>query len=424
MISIISVIILSTRRKSVQYCTFLFILFTVIFFIVAISVSRSPYYGTQAYKFIIFFIYAFIYIIYLNIILEEALVRILFTVLSVWMISNVLGIVCEYIAVEMIHRNQALENNTILEMRSFVEPFVRSIGLGLFIKIRNIYKRYIQVIDNRTLCFMSLYPFVGVFYTLENYRVSVGYYNDINIINLLLFTFFVVMGYVNVGFAIISTKRLHITNSNIKLIESQINLQRENYKTLIEFTEERAKQKHDLRHHITAVKSMLETGKSENALQYIQQFDQSYLHKDIPVLCMNLTADSLIKHYMSIALNKGIDFRTKLNLPEDININPVDLSVILGNCIENAINACDKLSNEGNKYIELKSDIVGQQFIMTIKNSFNGILKKDGEAFISSNHDGNGIGTASVMAVVKKYKGDAEFKYNHHEFKVDIILIA
>ena len=212
-------------------------------------------------------------------------------------------------------------------------------------------------------------------------------------------------------------------DKDINILENQLNLQRQNYKSLNESISKKSTLKHDLRHHISTVKSILETGAKDQAIQYIQQFNQSEIMQEIPILCMNFTADSLIKYYMSIALNKGIDFRTKLNIPEDIDVNPIDLSVILGNGIENAINACDKICNGERKYIDLKTNIVGQHFIIIIKNSFNGIIEKDGHAFLSSSHDGRGIGITSIIAEAEKYQGNVDITYNLSEFEVNIILL-
>lgn len=416
--------ILLTRRKSILYCVFLLTFLTVILTILTIYAAHSVYGGTPLVKYFVFML-TFCYIIYDNIVFEESLAKKLFTMLSVWLFSCIFVVVSVYILEVIMHRYQSVYSNySIAVMRISLELFMRFMQLSLFISIRKTYRHYIRFIDDRTVYFISLYTFIGLLLFYENFRSNVSTNAHINIRNLLMFETFYILGYINVWNAIMSTKNTIMLNSDIKIIETQLILQRENYKSLIEFTEDRSKLKHDLRHHILVVKSMLETGNSYSALQYIRQFNQSELMKDIPVICMNLAADSLIKYYMSIAISKGIDFQTKLNIPVDININSIDLSVILGNCIENAINACDKLCNGESKYIELKSNIVGQNLIIKIKNSFNGIIKKEGDVFISSNHDGYGIGITSLMVAAEKYKGNVDIKYNDNEFEVNIILLV
>jgi len=144
--------------------------------------------------------------------------------------------------------------------------------------------------------------------------------------------------------------------------------------------------------------------------------------QDIPMVCKNLTVDSFVKYYISIATDKNIRFDTKLNIPQDININPIDLCVILGNGIENAINACDKTEDDDNKYINLISNIIGTNLVIKIVNSYNGEIRKDGDKFISTTHEGYGIGLSSITGLAEKYNGYVDIKYTHNRFEIDIVL--
>ena len=421
LINTVSCHFLLTRRKPIWYCIFLFIAVT--FFDIGSNLLVIHFLGEMPiYRFLLL-ISPLLYLIYIYKVFEESFAKKLFTMASISMFTMLSILMGTYVIAAIMHKYQiAYLNNWTTLIDYFVSVFIQ---LLVAISICKIYKSFIKIIDDRLLFYMSFYPLVSVAFLNLNYKTTpISFNMSFNIGSILLFDFFVYLGYINICIAVNSITKTLIQNKDIKIIESQLNLQRENYRSLIEFTEDRSKLKHDLRHHILIVKGMLETGNSERAFKYIQQFNQSELMKDIPVLCMNITADSLIKYYMSIALNKGIDFQTKLNIPEDININSIDLSVILGNCIENSINACEKLCNGESKYIELKTSVIGQQLIIKIKNSFNGVIKKDGEAFISSSHDGCGIGINSIIAAAKKYKGNVDIIYNHNEFEVNIILIV
>ncbi len=140
-------------------------------------------------------------------------------------------------------------------------------------------------------------------------------------------------------------------------------------------------------------------------------------------MCQNFIADSILKYYFSIAINKGIDFKANLNIPEDIGINPLDLCVVLGNCLENAIEACDKLGGDNKKYISSTSKIINSHLALKIINSFNGNIIKNGETVQSTKNEAfHGIGITSIKETVNKYKGNLDIKYNDHEFQVDIVM--
>ena len=119
---------------------------------------------------------------------------------------------------------------------------------------------------------------------------------------------------------------------------------------------------------------MIEEKNYDKALEYIKQFDQHQINKNIPTLCDNFAADSIIKYYMSIALKNDIEFKTNLAITEEININDLDLCVVLGNCLENAIDACNRISDNRKKYIYFQSKILGSHIVFKITNSFNWLM--------------------------------------------------
>lgn len=126
---------------------------------------------------------------------------------------------------------------------------------------------------------------------------------------------------------------------------------------------------------------------------------------------------------MSIALKKDIEFKTKLTIPKEININNLDLCVVLGNCLENAIDACDRIIDSRKKYIYFQSQILGSHIVFKITNSFNGeILKFDKGLLSTKEKRGHGIGLVNVQNTVNKYKGSLDFKYSDNEFGVDIVM--
>ena len=145
--------------------------------------------------------------------------------------------------------------------------------------------------------------------------------------------------------------------------------------------------------------------------------------QNIDILCKNFTVDSILKYYMSIAMKNNIDFKVNLNIPEDINIDNLDLSIVIGNCVENAIEACKKIMDNSKKYINIKAEIKEFQLVVKIKNSFNGQVIKEGNIIkTSKNGEGHGIGLSNVRKITEKYNGYFNVKYNENEFEVHIIM--
>lgn len=110
-------------------------------------------------------------------------------------------------------------------------------------------------------------------------------------------------------------------------------------------------------------------------------------------------------------------------MPQGAGIAGTDLCIVFGNCLENAIEACERMSS-GKKFIRIKSEFRGAMLIILVDNSFEGAVRRDGETFLSSKRSGSGIGVTSVQAVAKKYNGMAKFEPDKTVFHVSVMLQA
>jgi sensor histidine kinase regulating citrate/malate metabolism len=126
---------------------------------------------------------------------------------------------------------------------------------------------------------------------------------------------------------------------------------------------------------------------------------------------------------MGIAIRKNIDFKTDLIIPENIGINSLDLCIVLGNSLENAIEACEQLTDSQDKYIELIAKIIGTHIVLQITNSFYGdIVKTDNKIRSSKGGISHGIGLTNIRETANKYNGNVEIKYSENIFEITIIM--
>jgi sensor histidine kinase regulating citrate/malate metabolism len=208
-----------------------------------------------------------------------------------------------------------------------------------------------------------------------------------------------------------------------KTIDTQVELQKQNYKNLHKSIENYYAFKHDIRHHALVIKSMMDAKNYIEAAEYMDKFTENEIFENVGALCKNFAVDSILKHYMSIAMKNNIEFKVNINIPENINIDNIDLSIVIGNCIENAIEACNNIKDKSKKYININAEIKGFQLIVKIKNSFNGqVIKDDNIIKTSKNGEGHGFGLSNVRNITEKYNGYFNVKYNDNEFEVHIIL--
>ena len=117
----------------------------------------------------------------------------------------------------------------------------------------------------------------------------------------------------------------------------------------------------------------------------------------------------------------------KTDIPANIAIDDTVLSIVFGNLIENAIEACCKIP-EPERYIILNADTRTEGCLyITMSNSFNGIVHKMGLDFISSKKAGqnsspSGIGLKSIEKAASNHNGSSRFYYKDKIFYSDVML--
>lgn len=415
----LSVHTLLSRKRSYIYCFLAFLLNTLFVYLIAYLAKENienPILFNYAMAFI-----AFLYIGYIYFVFSEPFAKKIFTMFSVWIFS----LITQYPAISVMNVFATVDAAYQQTLYYCIRFIIHIIFLLIcYLWIRKPYKRIIGTVSNRTIMYMSLYLILAFLLLINNYADSFSKLRNFESIpDMLLFLGFIVLGYVVVFAGISSSSKTTSLKYDYKIIENQIELQRQNYKALNEALNRIYTLKHDVRHHISAIETMVGQQKYKEVLEYIEQFNQNQQTNTIPTLCNNFVADSIVKYYMSLAISKNIDFKTSLIIPEDIGINSLDLCIVLGNCLENAIEACDKLSLETIKSIELTSKIVGTHIIFMIKNSFNGqIVRNDSKIKSLKAEPSHGIGLSSVSETVKKYNGNLDIKYSEDIFDITIIM--
>jgi hypothetical protein len=222
----------------------------------------------------------------------------------------------------------------------------------------------------------------------------------------------------------VQTERSYNMALHIKVMDNQLLLQGEHYQTLQKHIDDTKRARHDLRHHLSVFQSYVDTGETQKLTEYINEYKDSLPDDTQLIFCENYAVNSILWYYAGIAKSEGIQFDVHIELHKKAGVSDSDLCIIFGNCVENAIEACRKLSSD--KYIKINSKITGKLLVITIDNSFDGIIKKDGESFISRKYNDEenhpGIGVSSVEVVARKYGGEAVFEAVGNLFQASVML--
>jgi sensor histidine kinase regulating citrate/malate metabolism len=137
--------------------------------------------------------------------------------------------------------------------------------------------------------------------------------------------------------------------------------------------------------------------------------------------CKNPIADALLQYYKNMCSQNHIAFLVTLEMPQDLPIEDIDISILFGNLLENAYESCQEYQGE-HPFIKIRGKYGENGFLVRFENTFSNPLKETNGKFYSTKHNGPGIGTESVKKVVQQYQGTVEFAREGHVFQVSIIL--
>ena len=231
---------------------------------------------------------------------------------------------------------------------------------------------------------------------------------------------------VNVGATLIYyvvTRLVLEQNKTLELKERnhQLTMQAMQYGNLQEKITEARRAKHDVRHHIALMQEYLNNGDLPALSEYLNQYGASLPDDSLICFCENTAANAVLLYFAQQAKNSKIDYIVKAEIPDDTVVSETDISVLFGNLLENALDAC-KAEGAEDKKIIVRASTDGGSLCITVDNTFTGTLRQtsDGD-LISTKHKGMGLGTRSVRSIVEQYNGVCRFEAKDGMFYASVL---
>lgn len=211
-------------------------------------------------------------------------------------------------------------------------------------------------------------------------------------------------------------ERLHISETQIaaqtKLIESS---QQRN--------EESAKARHDMHHHLTTLQGFIAHKDYTGLNNYLTDYASAIPAISTQVYCEHIAFNTLLCHYVERAQKEDIQTHLSALIPAHIPFHDMDISIILGNLLENAIEACSR-QTDTRRFLSIKLSMPNASTLVILtENSYEGEIRRCNEHFLSSKEAGRvGMGISSILSVVEKYDGIHRIDYQDHVFRAFFLL--
>lgn len=184
------------------------------------------------------------------------------------------------------------------------------------------------------------------------------------------------------------------------------------------------REKHDWINELIVLKSEIKHENQDIVIKKIDKIIQNCQSGETICDTGNKCIDALINVKYATAKEKGIDFATKIYIPEELPIDQCDIGIALGNTLDNAIEAAEKIHSDVKK-IEIIMGIKKEALVLVVKNPFEGSLKKDKNGNLLSTKEEfskHGYGINSIVKVAEKYSGDVIIEEEEGKFVITVTM--
>ncbi len=179
--------------------------------------------------------------------------------------------------------------------------------------------------------------------------------------------------------------------------------------------------RHDYHNHLQVMKAHLTMGQMMELSHYLDKLEEDLDRVDTFVKSGNIMIDAILNSKLSLAGKAGIEINCNADVANDITISDIDLCVILGNLLDNAMEACEKIKSE-NRFIRVYIAIIKKQLYISIQNSAKEELDFNERNYISNKRGNHGLGMKRVKILTEKYDGFLNLQNEPGIFAAEVTL--
>lgn len=199
-------------------------------------------------------------------------------------------------------------------------------------------------------------------------------------------------------------------------MKSQLSSYRQQYKWLNERIEKEKKRRHNLRHHLRTMDTLAQNGQVESLQEYIARYLEEVREVELQKLSGNPVVDEVMSYYVVQAREKQIDLTCSMKIRENLALNLADMTVLLGNAMENALYGCETCEEKARK-IRVMIRQFRKNLLIKVENRI-----PSGEYESLGANVRKGYGLESIDMIARKYQGSMDAVREEDKFVLRVIL--
>ena len=180
--------------------------------------------------------------------------------------------------------------------------------------------------------------------------------------------------------------------------------------------------RHDYHNHIQTLKAHMELKHYKEAEDYLVMLAEDLMTVDTVLKTGNVMVDAILNSKLALLREREIAVNVTAVVPEVVAISGVDLSVLIGNLLDNAMEACMQIEDKEERFVRIYIDILKKQLYISVTNSVKGTVGKHGARYLSSKNGLHGFGLIRIDSIVAKYHGYINRQSEQGVFATEIML--
>jgi two-component system sensor histidine kinase AgrC len=192
------------------------------------------------------------------------------------------------------------------------------------------------------------------------------------------------------------------------MLDNQLRQAQTELESLRQLQQNAAAYRHDMRHHFALLQGLASKGLIDEIKKYLQTA-QSDIDAITPKrFCENETVNLILSSFAAKAKDSEIMFTVDVKLPDPVAFSDTELCSLLSNALENAIHACQKITDSSKRYIKLRMYSKNNKLCIDLHNSYQ-TEPTFHQGLPVSKEQGHGYGTKSVAQIIEKHGGIYQF---------------
>ncbi len=179
--------------------------------------------------------------------------------------------------------------------------------------------------------------------------------------------------------------------------------------------------RHDYHNHIQVMQASMALGRYEEVKEYLHQLNDDLTNVDTTIKTGQVMVDAILNGKLALAAKNNIPVNVKARLPEKLSIRTIDLCVIIGNLLDNAIEENINLPEE-DRFLRIYIGVKNTQLYLCFTNAAGKRKVKYAKTFLSTKGTSHGFGVSRVESIVKKYEGFFSADSEDGGFTAEILL--